>query len=32
LHISDSDEEFALIEMFDIPDEFKVPDDAMKFA
>lgn len=29
---SDSDEEFALIEMFDIPDEFKVPDDAIKFT
>ena len=29
---SDSDEEFALIEMFDIPDEFKVPDDAIKLT
>lgn len=29
---SDSDEEFEHIEIFDIPDEFKVPDDAIKFA
>lgn len=29
---SDSDEEFEQIEMLDIPDEFKVPDDAVKFT
>ncbi|CAC5357538.1 unnamed protein product [Mytilus coruscus] len=29
---SDSDEEFEQIEIIDIPDEFKVPDDAVKFT